>query len=157
MGPIIYFILQLLFLRLRLVSSVEISLTAPINPAEEGNMLSIHCQVQQLKFNEHVVEMSRNVAGLIDKVSIGYKMMVDDDDERFFLAQRQLKDSSMVYFLSIIIARDTDEGVYSVIRRHDSLTEIKRGSVTVLFKYFPTDIYPRPICYLQTMIISLYN
>ena len=92
--------------------------------------------------------MSRNVAGLIHRVSIGYKMMVDDDDERFFLAQRQLKDSSMVYFLSIInIARDTDEGVYSVIRRQDSLAEIKRGSVTVLFKYFPTDIYPRPICY----------
>ena len=146
MAPIIYLILQL-FLRLRLVSSVGISLTAPINPVEEGNMLSIHCQVQQLKISEHVVEMSRNVTGLNDRVSLDTKMMVDDDDERFFLAQRRLQDNSMVYFLSIIeITRDTDEGVYHcIIREKDSLAEIKRESVTVSFKYFPTDIYP--ICY----------
>lgn len=143
MAPVFYLILHVLLQRFRTVSmaDLKITLTAPINPVEAGNMLSIHCQVVGLSFTRHTLELARNVTGVDDRISFDNTMM-EETDERFFLASRRLQ--NQVYFLSIIDITREDEGVYHcVVREKSSLRELQRKSVTVLFKYFPADIYPK--------------
>ncbi len=142
MAPILYLILQAL-LRFRLVSMVdlEIDLTAPINPVETGNMLSIHCRIQGLSISSHTVTITRNMSGSSERLAMDDTIL--NQDERFFLAYRRLQDNAVVFFLSIIDITREDEGIYNcILRDKDTLLEIVRDSVTVLFKYFPADIYP---------------
>ena len=118
--------------------------TVPVNPVQTSAILSIHCQVWNLKTEQgEEVALYRKIDGSVKRLSIG-DTVGDSTDERTFLAIRQM-DDSVVYFLSITDATKDDAGEYScrVIAVGDNIAQVASDSVKVDVAYFPSE---NPTC-----------
>ncbi len=114
-----------------------IRLSVPVEPVEDG-MLSIHCQIWNLDPG-HTVIISRLMDDEIE--SLSFNTLVPDTLDRVFLAVRQMPDSSVVYFLTIIEVTSADAGNYSckVISTSGKTADVAVDSAEVIVSYFPPE------------------
>ncbi len=100
---LMYCVVLLLPCLVILVRSIDIEISAPVNPVETGVIFSVLCQVRGLN-NKHEVALYRTDVNN-ETVRLSSKDEVDasdiDNDERVFLAVRRLMDGSEIYFLTI--------------------------------------------------------
>ena len=130
-----------------IANSATLEAVAPLNPVKEGDILSLRCQVWDLDANNEDVKIARH-SETSSQVFSYNKHLVGGVDERAFLAVRQLRDGSSVYFLSIIDVQQEDEGVFSckiLNRRHDKVAA--ESSVVIKTMFFPSE--SSPACYPQ--------
>ena len=117
---------------------------APVQPVKQGAVLSFYCKVSNLDESIHEVTISRQTANQKERLSYN-KGILDDVDERVFLALRLLEDGSSVYFLTITNVMISDEGRYSckVMQSSDDADiVVARGSADILVQHFPEETYP---------------
>ncbi len=141
MWTIMSTIWSLLYLAKSLPTSVQV--TVPVNPVQTGGILSLHCRVSNLKVDEEVAFYRQPLNEKLTRLSMG-NTIANADDERTFLAIRQM-DDSVVYFLSIVNAVKEDAGEYScrVIGNVDGLlSQVTTDTMHVDVAYFPGDSYP---------------
>lgn len=120
-----------------------IAITTPVNPVRTGNMFAIYCQVWNAR-NEHEVVLARSQSGITEKISLSRGQLQPDVDERFFLAQRRKNDGSIVYFMSIVDAKLTDEAVYTCnVYAPNRRPPIATASFRIKVQYFPHHRYPK--------------
>ncbi len=125
---------------------VTVEVTAPVNPAEEDGIFSIRCQVKNLGQDQEVVMVRIPASGgKTERLTLEDKVVAQDD--RMFLALRQLEDSSLVYFLSIMRVTKADAGEYRCAVYEDidgSFVELKhaRATVDAEIMYFPAESEP---------------
>ena len=109
-------------------------------------MLALHCQIRNYNFqDEHEVTLSRLLDdGKTRRLSWDKELVGrDDNDERVFLATRQLSDTSVVYFMSITDVVKEDAGTYECkVVDSSSFEIISADKVSVDVNYFPTDSNP---------------
>ena len=135
-------ILSLILTSLRTIHAERILASAPVSPVEEGSLLSIHCQVWDLKRQHKVFLLRETVTAGYESLSMGNIVQTSEDD-RVFLAERHLGDGSIVYFLTIIDVTRQDEGRYTCKVMSPSLSDvIVEGSVEINVQYFPDEIFP---------------
>ena len=117
--------------------NTKIHLTLPVEPVENG-MLSLHCQIWYLQSGSDVI-LSRTVHD--SRETLSFNELVQDDYDRIFIAFRQMPDSSVVYFLTLIDITSEDTGNYSckVISTSGQTVDVAADSVAVQVKYFPPD------------------
>ena len=133
-----------------MVLSVELSASAPVNPVQEEGILSLMCQVSDLNPKIHKVQISRHVSGRQDWISYNNRILVEDEDERIFLAVRHIGDGSVIYFMTITgVVRD-DEGEYTCKILQD-LNPVASKSVNITVDYYPEDTFP--ICQPNNQIM----
>ena len=115
----------------------------PVNPIEETGILSLHCQVWDLP-KSHEVRLHRTLPnGETGKISVDETVLAED--ERYFLAKRQLDGASFVYFMSVMDVTREDGGDYTCKVYNTTAGEMSLlGSETVNFGiiYFPTETDP---------------
>ena len=123
---------------------ISIDLTIPVNPVRQGAVIGVHCNINGMgNDRRHVVRISRQLKGeRIDLLTRGSLVTLDDD--RMFIAVRQLRDGSTVYFLSISHASKTDQSTYfcTVMDRH-RMEVIASDSAVVELEYVPSDNFPQ--------------
>ena len=136
---IISFIASILILELT-SADTRLNVEAPVSPVKHGGILSIHCQIWELQSDLHEVTISRQVRGQrSQRLSMGDVIMQNWED-RIFLAIRQLGDGTVVYFLSITQVTTADAGSYSCELFTDSLRRvIDDDRVEIEVEYFPED------------------
>ena len=126
------------------LGTTSLSVRAPVNPVDEGGILSLHCEVKNLE-RWHEVTIFRNVTTHTEKLSVNGDVLPAVDD-RVFLAMRQVDGPAFVYFLSVIFATKADTGEYfcKVSDVAGRLTNLPVGSVFIETTFFPpvTD----PVC-----------
>lgn len=125
--------------------TTDVVLTAPLLDVERGDILSIHCEINNMKPGQEVVILKKNLHhGGVVKISSEDDVVVED--ERIFVAKRQLHDGGVVYFLSIIQAGIPDGGEYyckvTELTETGGTLDIAIKSVHVGIMHFPAD----PIC-----------
>ena len=124
------------------VAVPSVVVTAPVNPAREKGMISVHCHIKGLS-GGHEVSMTRRLRGKdLRSGRLSWNDgIVSNVDDRFFIAERQLTDGSHVYFLSVTDVTRADEGIYtcSVFSGNTVVTE---GQVEVNVQYYPSSSYP---------------
>ena len=125
-------------------ANVDVVATAPVEVIEEGGVLSLHCQIWNKEKDQSVIIL-REVKGSIEQLSWNNLVMDpgEDDEERVFVAQRQLDDGSLVYFLSITDVTRHDTGMYSckVMSAHmDSVVAVAKVDIRIY--YVPSEEYP---------------
>ena len=125
-------------------AEVEIVTTAPVNPVKAGGILSIHCQVNGLESGQSIT-LSRQLkdSSQIDRLSWDLTLTVQDD--RIFLAMRQLEDGSLVYFLSVLQVTIADKGMYICTVSASNLKVVAEESIDIEVQHFPDD--PHPECF----------
>ena len=121
---------------------IRVVATAPVNPVEQDGILSIRCQVWHLGQDQEVALVRRiPTQGRTETERLSLKEEVISNDERMFLAMRQLEDSSTVYFLSIMRITRRDAGIYRCAVYGDDgegrFEELIEDSVPVKVTYFP--------------------
>ena len=125
-------------------ASVEttISVTTPIDEIIEGGILSVHCQVWNLR-EKHDVSIFRTTRSGTDRISLNDNVPPEVDN-RVYLAVRQAPGGSRIYFLSVIEASRQDEGLYSckVINTVGTITQVAEDSIDLKVMYFPSDSDP---------------
>ena len=123
-------------------SETRLSATSPLNPVEEGGILSLHCQVWALQ-GLHEVTITRKVDRFVDRLSMDDIVLAESDN--IFLAVRQLNDGSSVYFLTIMDAAINDKGTYTckIVNKEDN-SIVSSESVEFGITHFPGD--SDPIC-----------
>ena len=122
--------------------TIRLSATSPVNPVQEGGILSLHCQVWDLKEGQDVIILRTiNSGSITQKVSLA-ETILDDEDERSFLAVRQSPDGSVVFFFTIMNVVVADAGVYSCRVLSDELEVVIADSVTFDIMNFPDETYP---------------
>ena len=130
-----------------IVNGLKLEAVAPLNPVKEGDILSLRCQVWDLDANSEDIKIARH-SETNSQVFTYNKHLVGGIDERAFLAVRQLRDGSSVYFLSIIDVQQDDEGTFTckiMNRRHDKV--VAESSVVIKTMFFPSE--SSPTCYPQ--------
>ena len=130
----------------------DIQVSAPVNPVDSGGILSVYCHVGTIQ-DGHSVQIFRISSGVPPTMlSINDKLLVDDD-ERLFLAVRQLADGTFVYLLSVMYARSSDGGLYQckIINPYEN-TKIAEDSVDISFVYFPNT--ENPVCDGDTELLE---
>ncbi len=127
------------------MAQIKILVSSPVNPVEESGILSIHCQVWNLKSRHEVSILKNSPDGTVERLSLDGTIL-EGVDERVFLAMRQLPDGSTVYFLSIIDAIQSDAGNYfcKVQNKAGIVSEVAYDNITVNVTYFPPE--SDPIC-----------
>ncbi|XP_072047505.1 uncharacterized protein [Amphiura filiformis] len=117
-------------------SEPTVTVTAPVNPVDEGAIFSIHCQVFNLGEGQEVT-LLKVTGGRSQRLTLEGTIMVSDD--RMFLAVRQLNDGSTVYFLSVIDARKSDDREYQckIIDPAGDATNLPEKSVFIGVNYYP--------------------
>ena len=144
LGEDVLMLLGILYMLFEQVDSrTRVSLTAPVNPVRTGNMFAICCQVWDLR-QGHDVLIARSKSGITEKISLSNGQLLDDVDERFFLAKRRKNDGSIIYFLSIVNAQLDDDALYSckVYGLQETFEEIAQESQHIEVQYFPHSRYP---------------
>ena len=129
------------------LAQIRIEVSAPVNPVEETGILSIHCQVWNLESGHHEVSFLRTLMdGSTERLSLDGTILQDVDD-RVFLAVRQIMDGSSVYFLSIVDTLEMDAGEYycKVQNKAGVLSEVAYGSMQVDVNYPPPE--SDPLCH----------
>ena len=121
--------------------TVSVSATAPISAVDEGGILSLHCEVKDLGPGQSIMLVRQSGDTL---KSLSWKDVVQTtDDDRVFLAVRQLPGNTFVYFLSIIDVTRQDEAEYSCRVMSSSLEQVvARDSVRINVNYFPPETSP---------------
>ena len=128
-------------------AETTVSVTAPVNPVKENGILSLRCEVSDLQ-SDHEVRISRDTGNNTQTLSWNTLIAVDDNP-RMFLAVRQLEDGSVVYFLTIIEATRSDEGLYNCrVFDPKSFTLVAEGTTPIKFQYFPPD---PPTCFPESL------
>ena len=146
-------VIQLIYIKLfifhlvsLILASVEtiISVTTPIDEIIEGGILSVHCQIWNLR-NTHDVSIFRTTRSETSRISLNDNVPPEVDN-RVYLAVRQAPGGSRIYFLSIIEASREDEGSYSckVINTVGQIMQVAEGSIDLKVMYFPSD--SDPVC-----------
>ena len=136
--------IRILFLLPRCGANVEVVATAPVEVIEEGGVLSLHCQIRNME-SDHSVIILREVHGSIERLSWNNIVMdpVPEDEERVFVAQRQLDDGSLVYFLSITDVTRQDTGMYSCKVMSAHMDNVVAGAkVDIQVYHVPSEAYP---------------
>ena len=118
----------------------EVTAVIPVNPIPEGGLLAFHCKISGLE-RSHDVAMT-GPRGL--RISYGDNILLDDDN-RFFLAVRQIADGSTVYFLSITDITKSDAGRYAckVLNMTGTASQVAAQTVTAQVSFLPSD---NPTC-----------
>lgn len=113
-----------------------VKVTAPVNPVDIGGIFSLHCQVWNLDEGQEVT-LLKLVNGKAVRITLDDTIMAEDD--RMFLAMRQLNDGSTVYFLSVIEAVRNDESEYQckIIDTAGSAHGLPSVSVNIGVIYYP--------------------
>ena len=121
--------------------------TAPLEEVEEGAILSLHCQVQDIQPDLEIT-LFRTLGDKTERVSVNDVVTLNEegDDERIFLAVRQLDDGTLVHFLSITDVTRADSGIYAC-SLYDTGSgrprEISYDPVNIGVMYFPTEEDPK--------------
>ena len=117
----------------------EITVSAPVNPVDQGGILSVYCHLSTVEDGQTVQIFRTLTDGKPELIAIG-ETILTSGDERMFLAVRQLTDGSFVYLFSIMSATIMDSGTYQCkIVVPSTLTQVAEGSVEIDFVYFPVD------------------
>ncbi len=122
-----------------------ITATAPLEEVEEGNILSVHCQVSEKQEGQEVglfrIRDGQRTERLTTDSAISSSLA---GEERLFIAERQLSDGTMVFFLSIMEVTRQDQGTY-LCKVHDLHQDktVSESSVHIAVLYFPDE---HPMC-----------
>lgn len=117
--------------------------TTPVAEVEEGQILSIHCKITNIKEGQEVsiLKLAKD-----SKISAPVKLSANEQvpegtDSRVFIARRPLSDGSNVYFLSIIEVKLSDNGIYfckvTEYTKDASTRDVATGQVNVDILHFP--------------------
>ena len=127
------------------MAETTVTSTSPVNPVKQEGILSLHCQVFNLQDGQEVSIFYQSNKQR-KRLSLNDNVVDPDEEQRLFLAVRQLDGGSFVYFLSIIAATVSDAGKYSCTIMDTASDEIptlvSSDSVNINVQYFPADIYP---------------
>ena len=127
-----------------IMAETTVKSTSPVNPLKQEGILSLHCQVFNLQKGQEVSIFYQG-NNQRKRLSLNDNVVDPDEEQRIFLAVRQLDGGSFVYFLSIITATISDAGKYSCTIM-DTASEIPTlvasDSDDINVQYFPADIYP---------------
>ena len=135
--------------------------TAPVHPVKEHAVLSFHCQIWNLNEDIHEVTISRQRGQFNERLSWN-KAVLENVNDRVFLALRLLEDGSSVYFLTIIdvvaSGEESDEGQYwcNVMQRTNDggMAAVAKAQVAIRLQYFPSEIYPACESSVSTMNVA---
>ncbi|XP_072047481.1 uncharacterized protein [Amphiura filiformis] len=123
--------------------ATRIVATAPVNPVNEGELLSIHCQVWDLNPN-HEVSIHRQLDHKTERLTVNEDVMSTVDD-RVFIAVRLLADGSAVYFLTITDVTRQDSGNYSCkVVNAAEVKKVAESDLNITIHYFPSEV--NPVC-----------
>lgn len=123
-------------------AATSITASAPLEQVEEGAILSVHCQVLELQEGHEVALFRTPLDGKTQRVSVGGVITVEED--RVFLAERQLNDGSIVYFLSVMEVTRNDQGSYKCqVFDPVEQTTVDENTVFIGVMYFPSEL---PVC-----------
>ena len=129
---------------LRSVSSAgatRVIATSPVNPVNEGELLSIHCQVWDLN-PQHEVSIHRKLDHKSERLTVNEDVMSNVDD-RVFVAARMYGDGSAVYFLTITDVTREDSGLYSCkVVDPQEVTKVGESNRNITINYFPSEVNP---------------
>ena len=122
----------------------RVVVTAPVNPVKIDGILSIHCQVFNLP-EESSVSIFGPLNG--EKVKLSENEYVQQEiEDRVFLSQRRMEDSSVVYFLSITDVKQLDGGDYTckviIPNTMDVDTLVAVESIKLEIQHEPSETYP---------------
>ena len=126
-------------------AKTSIIATAPLKEVEEGAILSVHCQVTELEEGHEVTLYRIRDGQSVQRVSVGD--ILTQDEDRLFLATRQLGDGSTVYFLSVMEVTRSDQGTYRCqvfdpVEQKQVATEFSRYCCLVLSSEPAPDLQP---------------
>ncbi len=129
----------------RTVAETRVSASAPVNPVHEGDILSLYCQIYHLQ-DWQSVEIHRKVSNKpMERLSVGESILQDIDD-RIFIAYRRLQDGASAYFLSVTDVSRYDQGEYfcKVGDNNNFGAPIATASFNFTVTYFPPE--GDPVC-----------
>ena len=134
--------LSLLSLCRNIDAKATVSATAPIEHVDEGGILSVHCEVDNLEQGQSVMVVRQHSDGAIKPLSLKDVVQTTEDD-RVFLAVRQLPGNTFVYFLSIIDITKEDAAEYTCrIMSSDLASVAVENSVNINVNYIPDETNP---------------
>lgn len=136
----------LLYLATIIAAETRVEVSSPINPVPDGGIYSLSCRVWDLQSTLHEVTIQNTSKGITQRLSVD-KEVLTSTSERVFLAVRQMKDGSVIYFLSIMQVSRQDEGKYSckiVTKSEAASTLVDMASDVLRVQYFPAE--PDPLC-----------
>ena len=143
LSALLCFLLTVLSYTITPVRMFKMLASAPVNPIEETGILSVHCQVWDLP-KSHEVRLHRTLPnGETTKISVDETVLAED--ERYFLAKRQLDGASFVYFMSVMDVTREDAGDYTCKVYNTTAGEMSLlGSDSVNFGiiYYPSETDP---------------
>lgn len=120
-------------------SQTSVTVTAPLNPVKQGDILSVHCKVERHS-TSNTVQIARQRDSESDKKSLTTDNIITEEKEnRMFIAKRLLKDSSTVFFLSITDVTRDDEAEYSCNVIQGISNIIAEEKVKIKIQYFPEE------------------
>ncbi|XP_072048135.1 uncharacterized protein [Amphiura filiformis] len=140
------FLYILLTLSRHVQAKVTVTTTAPMANVDEGGILSVHCEVSNLQEGQRVTLVRQTIGATTVEDLTSNDLVQTNDDERVFLAVRQLPGNTKVYFLSIIEVRRSDQAKYScrvTTSTIDAVVISARDSVDIKVNYFPDDTNPK--------------
>ncbi len=128
-------------------AKVTVESEAPMENVDEKGILSVHCVVSDISEGQNVKIVRQPIGGNIPQLLTLNEVVQTYDDERVFLAKRQMAGNKFVYFLSIIDVTRKDEGTYSCQVTTPTLTAVDISAsdeVKVKVNYFPDET--NPVC-----------
>ena len=126
---------------------LNVAVTAPVNPVKENGILAIRCKVTNLQ-EDHDVTISRYTGKHTHRLSWNALLAVEANP-RMFIAVRHLDSGITFYFLTIIEATRSDEGLYYCkVRDSRSFTVVAEGTTRIKLQYFPPD---PPTCFPESL------
>ena len=139
----------LIFVAIPLLTPIEakttVTVSAPVNPVRTGDVISVQCHIRDIRKNHEVNFVRITANGDIESLALN-KGILENVEDRVFLAVRDLSDGSSVYLLSIKDVIRADAGRYScqvVYKQPGNVTEVAVETVEVEIFHFPADY---PVC-----------
>ncbi len=121
------------------IGETTVRVTAPVNPVKESGIISVRCQIWDLQPRYKVT-----INGPDDVTFTFDEEVIEKDNDRVFLAVKQLQDGSTVHFLSITNVARRDAGNYSckIIHTGGIFEEVTQDTVTIDVWYHPAKESP---------------
>ena len=141
---VLLFLIVLIQHNIMTLQAATLTVRTPVNPVQEGGILSLHCEVKNLE-RDREVTIFRNTSTGIEKLSVNDDVLPAAGDE-VFLAKRQLEGATFVYFISLIHVSKEDSGEYfcKIADVAGQKTDLPVASLIVQTTYFPPA--SDPIC-----------